>query len=256
LLEQVRLIERVREVCRSDNDLDAALMYGSFAADASKADASKADASKEAEAAHEGLADEHSDIEFWLFFTTAPADPRAWIERVSPVTHVVRNEFGAHVAFFPGLIRGEFHFAGTADIASVREWPAGDIVLIVDRRGALERPRGRTDRSADVCGRFANWLLLAHHVGQRGELLRQRDALAHAQRHLLWMARLAEGRTERWLTPSRLAEADLSAATIAALSRTHDDVSAAWQAGRALWIKLDPDPPGGLIAELDRALGR
>jgi lincosamide nucleotidyltransferase len=237
LLEQVRLIEQVREVCRADNDLDAALMYGSFAV---------------------GAADEHSDIEFWLFFTTGPADPRAWIERVSPVTHVVHNEFGAHVAFFPGLIRGEFHFAGTADITSVREWPAGDVVLVVDRRGALAdaRPRGGTDRTADVCGRFANWLLLAHHVGQRGELLRQRDALAHAQRHLLWMARLAEGRTERWLTPSRLAEADLSAATIAALSRTHDDVGAAWQAGRALWIKLDPDPPGALFAELDRALGR
>lgn len=236
MLEQVRLIERVREVCRADNNLDAALMYGSFAA---------------------GLADEHSDIEFWLFFTAPPDDPRSWIERVSPVTHVVLNEFGAHVAFFPGLIRGEFHFAGTADIASVLQWPAGDVVLVVDRRGALERslPRGGTDRTADVCGRFANWLLLAHHVGQRGELLRQRDALAHAQRHLLWMARLAEGRTERWLTPSRLAEAELSAATIAALSRTHEDVSAAWRAGRALWIKLDPDPPEVLFAELDRALG-
>ena len=98
-------------------------------------------------------------------------------------------------------------------------------------------------------------MLLAHHVGQRGELLRQRDALAHAQRHLLWMARLAEHRTEHWLTPSRLAEAELSAGTIAAFARTHEDVSAAWQAGRALWLKLDPDPPGALFAELDRALG-
>jgi lincosamide nucleotidyltransferase len=237
LLEQTHLIERVCEVCRADPGLDAALMYGSFAT---------------------GEADEHSDIEFWLFFTTPPADSRAWIERVSPVTHVVRNEFGAHVAFFPGLIRGEFHFAGTADIASVREWPASRIELVVDRRGRLERsrPQGPTDRSADVCGRFANWLLLARHVGQRGELLRQRDALAHAQRHLLWMARLAEGSTGHWLTPSRLAEAELSAATIAALARTHEEVSAAWQAGRALWIKLDPDPPEALFTELDRALGR
>jgi hypothetical protein len=67
LLEQVRLIERVSEVCRADNDLDAALMYGSFA---------------------EGAADEHSDIEFWLFFTTPPDDCRAWIEQVSPVTRM------------------------------------------------------------------------------------------------------------------------------------------------------------------------
>ena len=236
MLEQVRLIERVREVCRADHDLDAALMYGSFA---------------------DGSADEHSDIEFWLFFTEPPPAGRAWIERVSPVAHVVRNEFGADVAFFPGLIRGEFHFAGVADIPSVRDWPTGDVVLIVDRRGELvrARPQGVIDRTADVGGRFANWLLLAHHVGRRGEVLRQRDALAHAQRHLLWMARLAEGRTEHWLTPSRQAEAELSAATVAALSRTHDDVGAAWQTGRALWLRIDPDAPGELIAELDREFG-
>ena len=171
---------------------------------------------------------------------------------------MVGNEFGAHVAFFPGLIRGEFHFAGVADIPSVRDWPAGAVVLIVDRRGELarNRPQGVLDRTADVCGRFANWLLLAHHVGRRGEVLRQRDALAHAQRHLLWMARLAEGRTGHWLTPSRQAEAELSAATVAALSRTHDEVGAAWQAGRALRLEIDPDAPGELIAELDRELGR
>lgn len=236
MLEQVRLIERVREVCRGDHRLDAALMYGSFAT---------------------GAADDHSDIEFWLFFATPPDRPRTWIEQVSPVTHVVLNEFGAHVAFFPGLIRGEFHFAGTADIPSVRQWPASAVVPVVDRHGLLAQslPQGVVDRTADVCGRFANWLLLAHHVGRRGELLRQRDALAHAQRHLLWMARLAEDRTGHWLTPSRQAEAELSAATIAALTRTHEDVSAAWQAGRALWLRLDPDPPEALFAELDRELG-
>ncbi|GAA3349060.1 hypothetical protein GCM10020358_69830 [Amorphoplanes nipponensis] len=225
MLEQVRLIERVRGACRADHRLEAALMYGSFA---------------------DGSADEHSDIEFWLFFATAPPDPRTWIEQVGPVTHLVHNEFGAHVAFFAGLIRGEFHFAGAADIASVRQWPAGDVVIVADRHGELARarPQGVIDRTADVCGRFANWLLLAHHVGLRGERLRQRDALAHAQRHLLWMARLAEGRTEHWLTPSRRAEAELGAATVAALGRTHDDVGAAWQIGRALWLKLDPDPPG------------
>ncbi|AGZ40084.1 hypothetical protein [Actinoplanes friuliensis] len=175
--EQLRLIDRVRSACRADTDLDAALMYGSFV---------------------QGSADSHSDIEFWLFFTAPPSQgPRAWIERIAPVRYVVLNEFGSHVAFFPGLIRGEFHFAGVADIASVRDWPASPVEIIVDRHGLLgaARPAGEIDMTADVCGRFANWLLLAHHVGRRGELLRQRDALAHAQRHLLWMARLAEGRT-------------------------------------------------------------
>jgi len=231
---QDRLIARTREVCAADHRLDAALMYGSFAA---------------------GEADEHSDVEFWLFFAEDPGDERAWIERISPVTYVVRNEFGSHVAFFPGLVRGEFHFARVADIPSVAGWPASRIVPIVDRHNRLPQPSGELDLGADVCGRFANWLLLAHHVGLRGERLRQLDALAHAQRHLLWMARLAEGRTEHWLTPSRLAEAELSAATAGALARTHQDVSAAWQTGRALWLKLDPAPPAALFAELDRALG-
>ena len=45
---QLELIERVKAVCRADPGLDAALMYGSFTKDE---------------------ADEHSDIEFWLFFT-------------------------------------------------------------------------------------------------------------------------------------------------------------------------------------------
>jgi lincosamide nucleotidyltransferase len=252
--EQLRLIAGVRALSRADPDLDAALMYGSFVATAAEPAAEPAGT---ASGSGTSGADEYSDIEFWLFHTVSPADPRGWIEQVSPVTHVVLNEFGAHVAFFPGLIRGEFHFAGVADISTVRSWPAGDIEIIVDRRGELaqSRPQAEIDRTADVCGRFANWLLLAHHVGQRGEVLRQRDALAHAQRHLLWMARLVEGRTEHWLTPSRRAESELSAATIAGFGRTHEDVGAAWQAGRALWIKLDPDPPGALFAELDRALG-
>src|SRR4051812_49673998 len=100
------LISRVRELCRADQGVRAALMYGSFAA---------------------GEGDEHSDVEFWLFLdpaARAALDPAAWCARVAPVTLVVLNEFGTHVAFFPGPVRGEFHFATTADIPSVAGWPA------------------------------------------------------------------------------------------------------------------------------------
>ncbi|GAA2562147.1 hypothetical protein GCM10010435_37680 [Winogradskya consettensis] len=231
---QLTLIDRVRERCEADLRLDAALMYGSFA---------------------QGSADEHSDIEFWLFFADDPGDPAAWIEAVATPLYVVLNEFGAHVAFFPGLIRGEFHFATVDDIASVASWPAAPIVALVDRHSRLPHPAAAVDFGADVCGRFANWLLLAHHVGRRGELLRQKDALAHAQRHLLWMARLAAGRIEHWLTPSRCAETELDAAVVARLGRTYMDVKLAWQVGRGLWLELDPNPPRALFDELDRALG-
>ena len=235
MLPQEPLIARVREVCEEDRRLSAALMYGSFA---------------------QGSADEHSDIEFWLFFDEDPGPPAQWIGRITRPLHVVLNEFGAQVAFFPGLIRGEFHFAN--DVGSVRDWPArGGAVAVLDRRGELaaalsvlpERPA--IEAAEVICGRFANWLLLAHHVAQRGEGLRALDALAHAQRHLLWMARLAEHRTEHWLTPSRAAERELSTS----FPRTHEDVRAAWRAGRALWIRL-AEPPAALFAELDAALSR
>jgi lincosamide nucleotidyltransferase len=235
-LPQLRLIERVERLCAQDERLDAALMYGSFA---------------------QGTADEFSDVAFWLFFPAAPPDPREWIAQVAPLLHLVRNEFGAQVAFFPGLIRGEFHFASAGDIASVGQWPArGGARAVVDRRGELSvvlaglPAEPARDTAEEICGRWANWLLLAHHVEQRGEHLRAFDALAHAQRHLLWMARLAEHSTEHWLTPSRLAEQELQTS----FPETHQDVRAAWRIGRALWIRLGT-PPAALIAELDQALG-
>jgi lincosamide nucleotidyltransferase len=234
-LPQHRLIDRVTQLCAADERLDAALIYGSFA---------------------QGTADEFSDIEFWLFFATGPGEPREWIEQVAPLLHLVRNEFGAQVAFFPGLIRGEFHFATAGDIASVGSWPArGGARAVVDRRGELSAvlaalpAEPARDSAEEICGRWVNWLLLAHHVEQRGEHLRALDALAHAQRHLLWMARLAEDSTGHWLTPSRLAERELRTT----FPGTHQDVRAAWRSGRALWTKLGT-PPAALLAELDLTL--
>lgn len=211
---QHELIEKVRALCAAEPGLDAALMYGSFTKDE---------------------ADEHSDIEFWLFFTPAARDrldPAAWCARVAPVSHVLLNEFGSHVAFFPQLVRGEFHFATVAHIPAVGLWPERgapvERMLILDRSGRLEPvlralPEHATSWNPETiqtqyCDPLANWLVLAWHLVERGELLRAWDALGHAQRHLLWMARLAENATEHWLTPSRAAERELSPATIAGLT--------------------------------------
>ncbi|HWS34718.1 MAG TPA: hypothetical protein VN408_18500 [Actinoplanes sp.] len=253
-MHQHRLITAVEQLCRDDEQLTAALTYGSFPS---------------------GEADVHSDIEFWLFFASMP-DPHAWLRPIGPSLHVVVNEFGAHVVVFPGLIRGEFHFAPAADIASVAGWPARsaavDRMIITDRTGELRRaldslpstPRlpGTPDELAALCGRFANWLILAHHVAQRGELLRAVDALGHAQRHLQWMTRLAENRTRHWLTPSRALETDLPPEAVAPLHRataTADPdslasaLAAAWSAGRHHWPLLAP-VPAALFAELDATL--
>lgn len=257
MLPQQDLIDRVRALCAADDRLDAALTYGSFP---------------------QGRGDEHSDVEFWLFFapTAWPGvDPAAWCAEVAPLRHLVVNEFGTHVAFFGGLVRGEFHFALSTDIPSVGRWPARgasvDAMVLVDRGGRL-RPVLESvpvapvvdlgaEEAARVCGRFANWLLLAHHVDARGEELRAVDALGHATRHLLWMARLREGRTEDWLTPSRAAESTLDPATVAALravataSTAREGIEAAWRAGREWWPSLTGETPGGLFADLDGALG-
>ena len=214
MLRQLELIERVRALCAAEPGLDAALMYGSFTKDE---------------------ADEHSDIEFWLFFTKAARarlDPAAWCARVAPVSYVLLGEFGAHVAFFPQLVRGEFHFVTVSHIPAVALWPERgapvERMLILDRSGRLEPVlRGLPERAtpwtpqtvqAEYCDRFVNWLVLTWHLVERGELLRAWDALGHVQRHLLWMARAAEGAAGHWLTPSRAAERELSAGAVAGLT--------------------------------------
>lgn len=143
---QQDLITRVRELCASDPGLDAALMYGSIA---------------------QGVGDEYSDIEFWLFFAQPP-EPLEWCERIAPSRAVTVNEFGSHVVFFEGLVRGEFHFATTADLPVVSGWPSlgalTDDVIVLDRRGALRpllealpervrpRPRLRPRSPSCACG--------------------------------------------------------------------------------------------------------
>jgi lincosamide nucleotidyltransferase B/F len=259
---QEHLITRVRELCHVDERLVAALTYGSFA---------------------QGEADAHSDIEFWLFLRSEVAetvDHRAWLDRIGSVRHLVVNEFGSHVVFFPNLIRGEFHFATADDIADIATWPARsaptDQMIVLDRTGALrealeslpDRPYLPTSAKEidELCGRFANWLILAHHVSQRGELLRAIDALSHARRYLLWMARLGEGKTEHWLTPSRRAETDLGDDLVRAIHATAPTadadavdtaIAAAWACGRVYWRKLADrvgrEVPSELFTELDTA---
>ncbi|WP_144120182.1 hypothetical protein [Catellatospora sichuanensis] len=78
MLPQEHLITRVRELCLGDEDLVAALTYGSFA---------------------QGVGDAHSDVEFWLFFGADQAevlDHRAWLDRIGPIRHLIVNEFGSH----------------------------------------------------------------------------------------------------------------------------------------------------------------
>ena len=264
---QRELIAAVRAAATADAGMDAALMYGSFA---------------------KGEADAHSDVEFWFFLTPdahARTDPHAWIAALGhPVGYLLRNEFGAHVAFFDALVRGEFHFATTGQYDEVAAWPERaaptDDMIVLDRSGRLRTALAALPQRmplpppgtfiAEYGDPWVNWLVLAAHVLRRGELLRALDALGHVQRHLLWITRRAEDATGHWLTPSRAAERELDPRTLAALYAATAPadpalIAAALRAalaeGRRCWRALTarhpgeaPPPPEDLLGQLEALL--
>jgi lincosamide nucleotidyltransferase len=203
-------------------------------------------------------------VEYWVFVDDAALGswaPPALFARIGSPDLVVRNEFGAWVAVFSARVRVEVHVWPASDCEVVRGWPARgapvEAMVIVDRDGRLapalaELPMdapvpATAEEVAELCGRFANWWLLGRNVLARGELERALDALSHVRRHLLWMARMDEGTTARWLTPARLAERDLSTETIEELrgistATTGDELTAAytlaWTVGAARWRAL------------------
>ena len=209
MIEQRKMIERVRQICREDERLVAALMYGSFTRD-------------------EG--DAYSDIEFVLFFrdeTIGQVDPREWVSRIAPLEMYFVNEFGNGTAIFGNLVRGEFHFDRASDMHLVEGWkdtawfPALEAAIMVDHTGELARllrpyttppERDTPEQVRALCERFINWVLFGTNVLARGEHARALEILGSVHRYLLWLARLAEGRTEHWPTPSKSLERDISPA--------------------------------------------
>ena len=201
------MIARVRQICREDERLVAALMYGSFTRD-------------------EG--DAYSDIEFVLFFRDdahAEVDPRRWVNQIAPVEIYFVNEFGNGTAIFSNLVRGEFHFDKVSDMRLVEGWkdtawfPSLETTIILDRTRELTRllqpytvpPQHDTpERVQALCERFINWVLFGTNVMSRGEHARALEILGILHRYLLWFARLTEGRTQHWPTPSKSLEQDIS----------------------------------------------
>jgi len=239
------IVAEVRQRCAADPRIRAALTYGSVAQD---------------------LDDAYSDAEFWLFPYDPALDRKLWVTQAIAALMVVENEFGALVGFLGGGMRVEFHL--TADIGEVARWPsrgaAVDRMVLLDRDGLLTAtlqklpPRAPIESAELVCGRFANWWTLAVNVIRRGELERCHDALGHVRRELLWMARLRHDATDRWLTPSRLAERDLPAADLAELAGTSSTVDkvklqaaldAAWRLGERWWRELVPNPPEDFLTQ-------
>ena len=85
---------------------------------------------------------------------------------------------------------------------------------------------------------FINGSLFGINVLRRGEFARAGELLSIMQRHLLWMARLLEGPTAHWPTPSRLLERELSPESYArfAACTAPQNAAALWSAYRTAWV--------------------
>jgi lincosamide nucleotidyltransferase len=213
-MRQRAMIARVCHLCRLDERLVAAMMYGSFAQ-------------------FEG--DEFSDIEFIHFFydeVLGDVDQEEWVARIAPVELYFVNEFGNGTAIFENLIRGEFHFDKASDIQSVDEswketdwFPSLEATLVLDRTGELSRrlqkivgpplDRHTPEQIRFLCNCFVNWFLFGSNLLMRGELARSLDLLGIVQDQLLRMVRVSEYSTEHWFNPSKRLEKDISEASYA-----------------------------------------
>ena len=210
MLEQVTMIEKVRELCEHDEGVMGALMYGSFAL---------------------GQGDSFSDIEFYLFFgdrALDEVDEETWVAQIAPVELYYVNEFGNGTAVFENLVRGEFHFEKASDIDLVDAWHSAwflslDLAVILDRDGELSRRVSRLvghlpnpdtpERALFLCRSLINWTLMGTNLLKRGEHARALAFLALVHGHLLQAVRLVEGKTANWLSPSRRLEKDISVAS-------------------------------------------
>jgi lincosamide nucleotidyltransferase B/F len=210
MLQQDLMIEKVREVCDRDDRLVSALMYGSFAL---------------------GQGDRFSDIEFYLFFqdeALADLDEETWVGQIAPVVLYYVNEFGNGTAIFENLVRGEFHFEracerGLVDAWEVIRFHSLDSAVLVDKDGQLSGRVSRLvgpppdldtpEQALFLCHSLINWTLMGANLLKRGEYARAQAFLALVHGHLLRSARLVEGKTANWLSPSRRLEEALSPAS-------------------------------------------
>jgi lincosamide nucleotidyltransferase len=262
MLIQQQMIARVRQLCQEDPRVIGALMYGSFT---------------------KGEGDAFSDIEFCIYLgeDAYPGfEPTDWVAQVAPVAAYFVNEFGVGTAIFENLVRGEFHFDRAADMAHIRSWkkesgyPPVEAMLLVDRTGELTEhlrtisgpgpERGTAEQVTMLWQRYLNWMIFGTNVLTRGERARAIEILWWVQRYLLVFARLEEGATAHWQTPSKNVERELSPEAYGRyitctaglgegdLERAY---GAAWTWGtemiRALAAGRQLEPPGALLQRLD-----
>jgi len=260
---QRALLERIRARAEASPEVAGLLLFGSFAA---------------------GTEDEHSDLDIGLYIDEAAFegfDLRRWLEPIADVAAIHVDPYCSTV-IFTDLVRAEIHLGTRA--AAVEAWPplAGVIafpslerMVLLDRTGTIGAAvapligrlpeRGPADGERELLG-LVNGLLVADACRRRGDLAKALAHLASAQRHLLRLARLAEGATNEWIAPERGLAADLSPATYeryAAATALLDErsiraaVDRSWRWGRELAAEVGARPlDDAMLRALDHRFGR
>lgn len=210
MLPHKQLIARLTTICHDDARLLAAMHYGSQT---------------------RGEADEYSDLDIMLFFADealAEIDQRAWLGQIVPLALFYVNEFGNSVAIFDNLVRAEFHFDPASQMADLKQYhdrvrfPTLEDTVIVDKTGRLAEilapligPPLTHETAAEaqyLADSFLNWFLFGFNVLSRGEHARALEVLNLVHDNLLRMARMEEGKTARWITPTKALEEEISPA--------------------------------------------
>jgi len=206
-MEQLKMIDKVRDQAIADAGVSAVLMYGSFT---------------------KGEGDRYSDIEFYIFLREEyQPDKRSWIEGVHPVSMFFTNEFGTDVVVFENLIRGEFHFHPVSDIGVIRTWQGildfsvRDKMNLVDKDGLLTdilngieqvSPEWNTPENITwVADSMINNLLFVGNVIRRGEYARAVHLFYFLEKYLSLLIRLHLDTTDHWLDPMKGLEDEIPA---------------------------------------------
>ena len=168
--------------------------------------------------------------------------------------HATINEFGTPNFILTGLLRAEIHIEPPKKLPQLLQWPNQHIfperMVVKDRDGRLlgllqtlaQSPAPQpTAEAQSILDRALNWWVFGHNVLARGERIRALELLGWVQGGVLRLARLSEGRTEHWLSPARLAEQELSPASVgrfAALTGGLDDLECCYANALAWLLEL------------------
>lgn len=203
------LLDRITRRAEASPEIVGLLLFGSFAT---------------------GTEDDYSDLDLGLYVADealATFDLRTWLAPIADVAAIHVDPYCSTV-IFGDLIRAEVHLGPVAaalaawpPLAGVLAYPSLDRIVLLDRTGVLRAAvaplvgrlpeRGPEDGAAELLG-LASDLLVVDACRRRGDLAKALVQLGSAQRHLLRLARLAEGALNEWIAPERRLVTDLSAA--------------------------------------------